>query len=195
MSWDLPAMLTILSCIGVRMMTMPRLNKLEFSSRQRYGLYRMVGERYARGSCGKSERQTFGTEPGDGRDQGTLLLNVGLHAYFCRTAYNMGIDLLPTTTTSFSILRIYGRHNLTSAEDVEMPSNLTITLNTVGMRRCRPTVRGVPVRDGNPLQPLCQGERYECSISQAFAEKERPEGYGERYCRSWWIWGLNIIVY
>lgn len=37
-----------------------------------------------------------------GRDQGHATLNVGLHAYFCRTAYNMGIDLLPTTTTLFS---------------------------------------------------------------------------------------------
>ena len=82
----------------------------------------MVGERHARGSRGKVKGRHLAQSQEMGRDQGHATLNVGLHAYFCRTAYNMGIDLFAYNDNIILDLCEYtAKYNLTSTEDVEMP--------------------------------------------------------------------------
>ncbi len=111
MSWDLPAMLTILS-IGVLNDDDAKIKQaLEFFlPRKRYGLYRVVGERVCTKTReGKVKGRHLAQSQEMGRDQGHATLNVGLHAYFCRTAYNMGIDLFCLQRQHCSRpLRIYG---------------------------------------------------------------------------------------
>lgn len=187
MSWDLPAMLTILS-IGVLNDDDAKIKQaLEFFYHGKgMGCIEWSVKGMHEDPAGKVKGRHLAQSQEMGRDQGHATLNVGLHAYFCRTAYNMGIDLFAYNDNIILDLCEYtAKYNLTSAEDVEMPFEPYYHPNTVGTRRCRPTVKGVPSGMGTPLQPLCQGERYECSIFASFCRKRTPRRIWRAwYCRS-----------
>ena len=123
MSWDLPAMLTILS-IGVLNDDDAKIKQaLEFFY---HGKGMGCIEWSVRGMHedpeGKVKGRHLAQSQEMGRDQGHATLNVSLHAYFCRTAYNMGIDLFAYNDNIVLDLCEYtAKYNLTSAEDVEMP--------------------------------------------------------------------------
>ena len=103
----------------------------------------MVGERHARGSCGKSERQTFGTEPGDGTRPGAR----------------------------------YSQRRLTR-----------LLLSYSGKGRARP---GWELLYNHYAKVKGMNAPY----SQAFAEKERPEGYGERGTAEAGDLGFGTLLY
>lgn len=198
MSWDLPAMLTILS-IGVLNDDDAKIKQaLEFFY---HGKGMGCIEWSVRGMHedpeGKVKGRHLAQSQEMGRDQGHATLNVGLHAYFCRTAYNMGIDLFAYNDNIILDLCEYtAKYNLTSTEDVEMPFEPYYhpkygwheKVSADGKGRARP---GWELLYNHYAKVKGMNAPY----SQAFAEKERPEGYGERGTAEAGDLGFGTLLY
>ena len=132
-----------------------------------------------------------------GRDQGHATLNVGLHAYFCRTAYNMGIDLFAYNDNIILDLCEYtAKYNLTSAEDVEMPFEPYYHPKYGWHEKVSAEAKG-RARPGWELlyNHYAKVKGMNAPYSQAFAEKERPEGYGERGTAEAGDLGFGTLLY
>ena len=132
-----------------------------------------------------------------GRDQVHATLNVGLHAYFCRTAYNMGIDLFAYNDNIVLDLCEYtAKYNLTSAEDVEMPFEPYYHPKYGWHEKVSAEAKG-RARPGWELlyNHYAKVKGMNAPYSQAFAEKERPEGYGERGTAEAGDLGFGTLLY
>ena len=198
MSWDLPAMLTILS-IGVLNDDDAKIRQaLEFFYHGKgMGCIEWSVKGMHEDPEGKVKGRHLAQSQEMGRDQGHATLNVGLHAYFCRTAYNMGIDLFAYNDHIILDLCEYtAKYNLTSAEDVEMPFEPYYhpkygwheKVSADGKGRARP---GWELLYNHYVKVKGMNAPY----SQAFAEKERPEGYGERGTAEAGDLGFGTLLY
>ncbi|MCS2682745.1 alginate lyase family protein [Bacteroides ovatus] len=198
MSWDLPAMLTILS-IGVLNDDDAKIKQaLEFFY---HGKGMGCIEWSVRGMHedpeGKVKGRHLAQSQEMGRDQGHATLNVGLHAYFCRTAYNMGIDLFAYNDNIVLDLCEYtAKYNLTSAEDVEMPFEPYYHPKYGWHEKVSVEAKG-RARPGWELlyNHYAKVKGMNAPYSQAFAEKERPEGYGERGTAEAGDLGFGTLLY
>ncbi len=198
MSWDLPAMLTILS-IGVLNDDDAKIKQaLEFFY---HGKGMGCIEWSVRGMHEDPEGKVKGRHLAQSqemeRDQGHATLNVGLHAYFCRTAYNMGIDLFAYNDNIVLDLCEYtAKYNLTSAEDVEMPFEPYYHPKYGWHEKVSAEAKG-RARPGWELlyNHYAKVKGMNAPYSQAFAEKERPEGYGERGTAEAGDLGFGTLLY
>lgn len=123
MSWDLPAMLTILS-IGV---LCDDADKINFALRYFYegegmGCIENSVVAMHEDPAGRVQGKHLAQSQEMGRDQGHATLNVPLHAYFCQTAYNIGIDLFSYKDNIVLDLCEYtAKYNVNPNETVDLP--------------------------------------------------------------------------
>lgn len=198
MSWDLPAMVTILA-IGV-------LNDDDAKIRQALEFFyhgegmgcidwSVKGMHEDPAGLVKGKHLAQGQEMG--RDQGHATLNVPLHGFFCRTAYNMGIDLFAYKDNIVLDLCEYtAKYNLTSTEDFEMPFTPYYHPKYGWHYKASNNGKGA-ARPGWELiyNHYVKVKGLNAPYSQKFAEKERPEGYGDRGTAESGDLGFGTLLY
>jgi hypothetical protein len=183
MSWDLPAMLTILS-IGILCDDVDKINLAlrYFYEGEGMGCIDNSVVAMHEDPAGKVEGKHLAQSQEMGRDQGHSTLNVPLHAYFCQTAYNIGIDLFSYKDNIVLDLCEYtAKYNVNPEETVDLPytpyySGKEGWHNVVaadGRGRARPGWELI-------YNHYVKIKGVKAPYSQEFAQKMRPEGGGHR---------------
>ena len=198
MSWDLPAMLTILS-IGV---LCDDADKINFALRYFYegegmGCIENSVVAMHEDPAGRVHGKHLAQSQEMGRDQGHATLNVPLHAYFCQTAYNIGIDLFSYKDNIVLDLCEYtAKYNVNPNETVDLPytpyySGKEGWHNVVasdGRGRQRPGWELI-------YNHYVKIKGVNAPYSQEFAETMRPEGGGERGTAEACDLGFGTLMY
>lgn len=198
MSWDLPAMLTILS-IGVLCDDADKINFAidYFYNGAGMGCIDNSVVAMHEDPAGRVQGKHLAQSQEMGRDQGHATLNVPLHGYFCQTAYNIGIDLFSYKENIVLDLCEYtAKYNVNPEEAVNLPytpyySGKEGWHNVVasdGRGRQRP---GWELIYNHYAKVLKANAPY----SQEFATKMRPEGGGERGTAEACDLGFGTLMY
>lgn len=181
MSWDLPAMVSILA-IGVVCDDSDKVNIAVDYFFNGSGAGNIANSVVARHKDPDGNVETFAQSQEMGRDQGHSTLNVSQHAYLCQMVYNaIGIDLFAYDDNAVLDLCEYtAKYNLVPGVIPEMPYTPYYSykegwhnvLDPDGQGRARPgwelIYNHYKLKGANPY------------YSRAFARTMRPEGGGNR---------------
>ena len=181
MSWDLPAMVSILA-IGIVCDDSDKVNIAIDYFFNGLGAGNIANSVVAKHNDPDGNIESFAQSQEMGRDQGHSTLNVPQHAYFCQMAYNaIGIDLFAyDNNVILGLCEYTAKYNLIPGQIPIMPYTPYYShkegwhnvLDPEGQGRARPgwelIYNHYKLKGANPY------------YSRAFARTMRPEGGGNR---------------